>query len=133
MLPATLVTLSKNVQLIHFFQPFHISQCLHTEHGIFLLFHSNNVHHDVFVPRELHFMFYEWMPMMFILYQKIVAFVESEQKIYSWSTYWSQSKYTIEKYSSSPLVTWQTLIIWYIKNISWIPTNRQTYYLVSKI
>ena len=47
----------KNVQRICFFHPFHIYQCLHTDHGIFLLLHSNNVHHNVFVLRELHFCF----------------------------------------------------------------------------
>ena len=56
----------QNVQRICFFQPFHISQCLHTNHGIFLLFHSNNVHHGVFVLRELHFCFMNgclwWIP-----------------------------------------------------------------------
>ena len=49
----------QNVQRISFFQTFNISQCLHTNHGSFLLFHSNNVHNDVFVLRELHF--FSWM------------------------------------------------------------------------
>ena len=49
----------QNFQRISFFQPFHISQYLHTNNGSFLLFHSNNVHNDVFVLRELHF--FSWM------------------------------------------------------------------------
>ena len=53
----------QNVQRICFFQLFHISKCLHTDHGIFLLFHSNNMHHKVFVLREMHFLFHEWMHM----------------------------------------------------------------------
>ena len=67
----------KNVQRIRLFQPFHISQCLHTDNGIFLLFHSNNVHHDVFVLRELNFLFHEWMPMVDTFYKDMVVFVES--------------------------------------------------------
>ena len=67
----------KNVQHVCFFRPFHISQCLHTNHRIFPLFHSNNVHHDVFVLRELHFLFYECMPMVDTPYQNMVAFVKS--------------------------------------------------------
>ena len=67
----------QTVQLICFFFPFRISQCLHTDHGIVILFHSNNVHHNVFVLRELHFLFHEWMPMVDTLYQNMVSFVES--------------------------------------------------------
>ena len=66
----------QNVHRIRFFHPFHISRCLHTHHGILVLFNSNNVHHDVFVLCELHF-FHEWMPMVNTFYQEMVPFVES--------------------------------------------------------
>ena len=70
MLSDTLGNLPKNVQRIRFFQQIHISQCLHTDHGIFLLFRSNNVHHNVLILSELHFLLYEWMPMVYTLYKK---------------------------------------------------------------
>ena len=47
----------QNVQHICFLQTFRIPQCLHTDHVIFLLFHSNNFHRDVLVIRETHFCF----------------------------------------------------------------------------
>ena len=37
---------TKNVQRIRFFRSFIISQFLHTDHGIFLFFHPNNVHYE---------------------------------------------------------------------------------------
>ena len=55
----------KNVQLIHFFKPFHISKCL---------FQSYNVYHDVFILRDLHSLFYEWMHMVDTFNQYMVAF-----------------------------------------------------------
>ena len=67
----------KNVQRIRFFELYHISQCLHTDCGIFLMFHTKNVHHGVFVLHELHFLCNEWMPMVDTFYQDMVVFVES--------------------------------------------------------
>ena len=49
----------QNVQHIRFLKLFYIYQYLHTDHGISILFHSNNVHHGLFVLRELHFLFNE--------------------------------------------------------------------------
>ena len=54
-LPPPLGTLPTKCATHSLFQPFHISQCLHTNHGIFLLFHSNNMHHNFFVLRDQHF------------------------------------------------------------------------------
>ena len=67
----------QNVQRICFFQLLHISKYLHTDHGIFLLFHTNSVHHNVSVLRELDFLFHECMHMVDTFYQDMVTFVES--------------------------------------------------------
>ena len=54
MLPTLLGTLPTKRATPLLLSSFHISQYLHTDHGTFLLFHSNNVHPNDFVLRKLH-------------------------------------------------------------------------------
>ena len=95
----------QNVQHICFFQLFHISQCLRTDNNNFFLFHSNNVHHDVFVPRELLF-----PPLngciRRIPFSRIWWHLLSHNgRSIFWYNYWSQYECTSKKNFSSLLGT----------------------------
>ena len=100
----------QNLQHICFFQPFHISQYLHTNHGIFLLFYSNNVHHDVFLLCELHFCFVNgclwWIPFIKI-WRNLLSY--NGRSIFDISIDPNPNDQP-KKYSSSSLGTRKTLL-----------------------
>ena len=77
----------QDAQCICFFHRLDSLQCLHTNHGLHLLFHSVNIHRKDPLLRKLHFLFHKWMLMVATFYKNMVALVESKRTIHLCYTY----------------------------------------------